>query len=276
MCAVFDTLLHGMPHNTNDAIRHIVSKEIGEIWSSAKKDKANNGEIKRRLRNYIYNNAEAIGSVIDAVGKTKSAHIDVDNDPFGINIPAKLPNYLVGEIFTIARTSDKISAIETLIQGFKRFVENNTKFKRELLYDKKRIHKKESAWQSAFQSYIDFSLKQLNIDITPEFETGRGPVDFKFSEGEDFKVLVELKLSSNPLYKAGLEKQLEAYKQATTNVRKSYFIFIDLDYDATKSQEKRRTLNNIRDRYNLDSTIVVIDGLLQESASKLHTRKATK
>lgn len=269
LSSVFSTLFHGLRDRSNDAIRDSVSKDIGEIWAEAQKDGAGSRETKRRLKNYIYKNANAVNSVVEAINNTKATPIDIRNDPSGINIPSRLPMFMVGKFPDVSKCVDKLSMIHALIEAFRCFITNNTKFKRELLYDSNGNPKHEAAWQSALQSYIDFSLKQINVDITPEFETGRGPVDFKFSEGEEFKILVELKLSTNTQYKAGLEKQLEIYKKATINVRKAYFIFIDLETDARKSQEKQKNLIDIKNRNKLDSEIIIIDGLLHESASKI-------
>ena len=112
-------------------------------------------------------------------------------------------------------------------------------------------------------------MRRLDIDITPEFPTGRGPVDFKFSEGETFKVLVEIKLSTNPQYLSGFTKQLEIYKNATNNVKKAYFIFVDLSKDEKSTDQLQKLLQLKRD-YGLDTEILVIDGTLPDSASKVH------
>lgn len=52
-------------------------------------------------------------------------------------------------------------------------------------------------------------------DVTPEANDGRGPVDFKISEGSADKTLVEFKLASNSQLKRNLEKQAEVYQKAS-------------------------------------------------------------
>ena len=60
--------------------------------------------------------------------------------------------------------------------------------------------------------------------MTPEAETGFGPVDFKFSIGDECKILVELKLSSNKKLRAGYEKQIQAYHVAEKAIHSFYVI----------------------------------------------------
>lgn len=52
-------------------------------------------------------------------------------------------------------------------------------------------------------------------DVTREANDGRGPVDFKISQGADNKSLVEFKLASNSQLRRNLEKQVEIYKKAS-------------------------------------------------------------
>lgn len=52
-------------------------------------------------------------------------------------------------------------------------------------------------------------------DVSREVNDGRGPVDFKISQGSKDKTLVEFKLASNPQLKRNLQKQLEIYEKAS-------------------------------------------------------------
>jgi hypothetical protein len=51
-------------------------------------------------------------------------------------------------------------------------------------------------------------------DVTPEANDGRGPVDFKISQGASDKTLVEFKLASNNKLSQNLQNQVEIYKKA--------------------------------------------------------------
>ncbi|MBV5349814.1 hypothetical protein JZU71_01240, partial [bacterium] len=58
-----------------------------------------------------------------------------------------------------------------------------------------------------------------DLDISPESDAGRGPVDFKFSNGSKGKVLVEIKLTSNNQLQHGFESQLPIYMKAEGAIR---------------------------------------------------------
>jgi predicted RNA-binding protein YlxR (DUF448 family) len=107
-----------------------------------------------------------------------------------------------------------------------------------------------------------------NLDITPEAHTGRGPVDFKISSGFTGRVLVEVKLSSNPNIVHGYEKQLEIYKTGERTAR-AFYVVIDVDERlSTKSRPLFDLQRKAKESGRNTSEIVLIDGLVKPSASK--------
>jgi len=58
------------------------------------------------------------------------------------------------------------------------------------------------------------------VDVNREVNNGRGPVDFKLSNGDKDKTLVEFKLAKNTGLKKNLQHQVEIYKKAN-NTKKS-------------------------------------------------------
>lgn len=269
--SVFGTFLSNFEHTpsqSNDNLRENVNQQIADIWRDALKDKLTDSDIKRTLKQFIYKKPDAVKSIITAVETTDLPPINFETDLTGFNIASKFANYFDPSTMSDISTTDKLNAIDAILKKLQTFLTNNTDYKRELLYyDGKNKH--EHAWQQTLRCYVDNGLRALNIDITPEFPTGRGLVDFKFSEGENFKVLVEMKLSTNGQYLAGLTNQLEIYKNATNNVKKAYFIFVDLSNDK-KSTEQIQKLFDLKKQYGLDTEILIIDGTLPDSASKVH------
>lgn len=55
-------------------------------------------------------------------------------------------------------------------------------------------------------SYLYFQTN--NIDVLPEANIGRGSIDFKLSRGVNERILIEVKLASNPKLRQGLNLQL--------------------------------------------------------------------
>jgi hypothetical protein len=56
---------------------------------------------------------------------------------------------------------------------------------------------------------------RTNFDVSREVNDGRGPADFKISDGASNKTLVEMKLASNTGLRRNLEKQVEIYQKAS-------------------------------------------------------------
>lgn len=50
-------------------------------------------------------------------------------------------------------------------------------------------------------SYLYFQTN--NIDVSPEANIGRGPIDFKLSRGVNERILIEVKLACNPKLQQG-------------------------------------------------------------------------
>ena len=84
--------------------------------------------------------------------------------------------------------------------------------------------RKEKAVQLLFWCIVKHYCEANNIDPSPEVETGRGPVDFKFSSGYRNRVLIELKLASSSKLKQGFQKQLSTYLNAHKEFHGYYVI----------------------------------------------------
>jgi hypothetical protein len=106
------------------------------------------------------------------------------------------------------------------------------------------------------------------IDITPEADTGRGPVDFKFSTGFDRRVLVEIKLSTNPNVLKGFTKQLEVYNEAEAPIA-GYYLVIDVGHLRSKKKKLDLAAANHKVSGSGLSTVRYVDGLPKLSASKV-------
>ena len=110
--------------------------------------------------------------------------------------------------------------------------------------------------------------KANNLDLTPEADTGNGPVDFKMSSGFNGRVLVEIKLSTNSKLIAGYEKQLRAYAEAEETTS-AFYIVLDVGQMGKKDQQLVAVKNREAKAGKPTSAIVLIDGQRRPSASKL-------
>jgi hypothetical protein len=109
--------------------------------------------------------------------------------------------------------------------------------------------------------------KAYNLDLTPEADSGNGPVDFKISLGYSKRVLVEVKLSKNSKLLQGYERQLERYRIGEDTEHATYLV-IDLGDLGRKEERLNDTRNRIVASGKRASEIVVVDATRRVSASK--------
>ncbi len=91
-------------------------------------------------------------------------------------------------------------------------------------------------------------------DVSPESNSGRGPVDFKISRGAKDKTLVEFKLASNSNLKRNLKNQTSIYEKAH-DTKKSIKVILYF------SEKELITVRRILTELNMkgDKDVVLID-----------------
>ena len=253
----------------NQDLRNKVNSQIGDIWSiKTKKDK-------EKIRENLLKSKEAFNTFLQLSKKLEKESYDRYFDPIGFFLMRKILNASLEEKYPLELPKHEtenieyiITIVEKIIEHFIELVEKKGLW-RELWHEDK--HRNESAAQRMFFGIADVYCKYNNIDITPESDSGAGPVDFKFSKGYESRVVVEVKLSSNTQYKHGYEKQLEIYKEAESTDT-GYFLFIDIDNDDEKFNKKLHKINKIYNEQIAQnrkaSKIYVVDGNKKKSASK--------
>ncbi len=156
------------------------------------------------------------------------------------------------------------ATVQAILQQFLELVEDNNLW--ELLWTGIEP-RHERAGQLLFFAVANVLCAANDIDISPETNSGGGPVDFKFSTGFVGRVLVELKLSKGQVV-AGYTKQLERYKRAAkTNA--GIFVVLNVGGMGQKLRTIQRLQREAQARGETTSQIVVIDARRQVSASKL-------
>jgi hypothetical protein len=161
-----------------------------------------------------------------------------------------------------------LEAIKKLIDEFGNYIENNKGWS--LLWNDNGKPKSEDAAQNLFYGIVTHYCRANNIDISREANIGRGPVDFKVSQGFSLRALLELKLAKNSKFWNGLERQLPKYMLAE-GIDIGYFVIImfnEKDYNRlSKLQEKVESVNK-KTRY-LISSVAIDASRNPPSASKL-------
>lgn len=251
----------------NEELRERVNAYVGEIWSTMTKKE------KQRLKKAALSSKEAFQQVISLIREVEPKPYDFKSDRNGESFwtelldqiardyPCDLSNF-AGRKLT---TQDVIQVVNNILSQFQDLIENKGLWKE--LWDEDGKPRKEKASQRLFFAVAYSYCKANNIDLTPEADSGNGPVDFKLSQGFDSKLVVEVKLSTNGSLVHGYEKQLEIYKKADdTNL--GVFLIIDVGKIGKKYGEVQKLRNDFMEKYGTASEIWYLDGNQKASASK--------
>lgn len=122
-----------------------------------------------------------------------------------------------------------------LAQSFKHAVEEQGGWKH--LWDEGYTkHRKEDIAQSLAGMMWRHQCKVADIDINREIETGRGPVDFKFSSGWQERALLEVKYLESNAFLNGLRKQTLQYLKSE---EVSFGVYLVIQYEESVRMDQR-------------------------------------
>lgn len=209
-------------------------------------------------------------TLLDMLHDTPPAAYDMTRDPNGELFWRRVAATLAAEEpFTLESPpvwdlEGITGVVDAILEQF-RFLIEDRRFSEEL-YDRG-TPRPEKAAQRLFFAVAYAYCKANNLDLTPEADTGNGPVDFKISSGFQGRVLVEIKLSTNTKLVKGYSRQLEAYKSGEeTSV--GYYVVLDVGGMGKKGQAVMAERNRAISRHERVSPIIFIDGIRRISASK--------
>jgi len=125
------------------------------------------------------------------------------------------------------------------------------------------------------------NAEALNIDISPETETGRGLVDFKLSAGYAEKVHVEMKYFHSRKIIQGLHQLVTYLKSERVNV--GFYVVIDFGIFGRNLRKEwgirekiLKTKENIEEEGHIQIFIIYIDARKKQSASKIESQKTSR
>lgn len=170
--------------------------------------------------------------------------------------------------FTINDDSSFLKAVEMMVGEFRHFVEENAGYR--LLWNDNGTSKSEKAAQLLFLGVVKHYCQANNIDISPEPNIGRGPVDFKVSIGFGLRSLLELKLARNGKFWNNARKQLPTYL-SSERIKSGFFVVITFSENDTKRiRGIKATVTLAAKAAKCDIQTVIVDaGADKPSASKL-------
>ncbi|MFC8450608.1 hypothetical protein [Kitasatospora sp. NPDC057223] len=158
--------------------------------------------------------------------------------------------------------------IQAVVEAFKHNIEEQDGW--QLLWDGN-TGREERLAQALFRSSVIHYCRANDIDFTGESNAGRGPVDFKFSQGWSSRALIEMKLVRNTRFWDGILAQQPQY-QISEEVK--FGIFVGVAYRdeqvSTQVRDKLKRAAEIASENSGAQIIsVLVDARKKTSASKL-------
>jgi hypothetical protein len=250
--------------NFNSSLRAKVNRYISQTW------KAKTKKEKERQLASLMKNKEGINTLIEVVNESKVKPYDFEIDEESVMFPQRIAEIVSKnplEISSKNNTNNELKKIvKTIIGQFQFLIEN--KGINMLLWKGKSEPNKEKTTQKIFLLVAYSYCKANDIDISPEMDSGRGYVDFKFSKGFSKKIIVEIKHSYNPKIIDGFSEQLQLYKKTEETVH-GYYIIVDVGGIGKKYEKLTEMYNNDPQKR---AEIIYVDGHLKPSASKIKSK----
>lgn len=233
----------------------------------------NNVPPKRAIRRFVMSQKQFRDLLFKEYDELEIDSYDFEADPEKINVDAEacrivtlaIRNGEMSPVKSIADRNDVDAVVSEINNFFKNEIENKDLWKS--LYDNDEYPLKEVKIQPIYRSIATYACRMFNIDLSPEVNNGRGCVDFKYSKGWDYKVLVEMKVASNQKIEGGLKKQLPSYMVAEETERAHLLI---LSFGGEGEMEKIKSTYDMEDEeFRNKISLTFIDCRKKQSASKL-------
>lgn len=263
IAADWEDVMDAAKHNQD--LRDRINSEISDLWKrKVQRDK-------RKVKDFAMQKKDSFQILLDALYNAEPEPYDLEKDPAGVVRWRDLLWIVNQEHPLTLKVSDSPSLedwdnlVRKIIQKFKDLVESGW-LTSELYNDGK--PKNEDAAQKLFYAVAEAYCDANNLDVTPEAETGRGPVDFKFSKGYRARILVEVKLSTNSKLLRGYESQLGTYIDSG-NAHRGHYMVIDVGKMGRKGERLLQKKNTAAKSRKNAPEVHFIEGTQKPSASKL-------
>jgi hypothetical protein len=249
----------------NEELRERVNQHIAEIWErKTKRDKG-------RLKSEALHSKEAFETLLRTMRAVTARSYDTESDPEGLiqwatkgsDFAAQFPVTL--EAPSALTLEAAFEVVVKIVHQFRHLIEHCGLNKELFRSDKEPRH--ESTAQRIFFAVSYAYCRANNLDISPEIDTGNGRIDFKFSNGFDIRILVEVKLSTNQNVLSGYRTQLEVYKESQETTKAIYLV-IDVGRMGRKDKDLMAIRNEAGKLGRPLSDLEFVDGTLKASASK--------
>lgn len=163
-------------------------------------------------------------------------------------------------------TPDNIyEVVSEICNQFKDVVENKGLFK--LLVDRHGDRVPEKKAQLLFFGVAYSHCYANDLKLSPEVDSGNGPVDFNVSRGMTANVNVEMKFADNPKLDNGLWSQLKIYNNAENATGSIYLVIKTNNVYDLKLDQMSRILNYRKNKGEKLPDLFIVDSTFKLSAS---------
>jgi len=136
-----------------------------------------------------------------------------------------------------------------------------------LLWNDNETSRSERAAQLLFLGIVKHYCAANNIDISPEPNIGRGPVDFKVSRGYKLRALLELKLARNTKFWGGAKKQVPAYLKAEKIRYGYYVVVVYTENDLRRARRIKRIIGEVNKLGRVLLKSIIVDATPDKSSA---------
>lgn len=249
----------------NHSLRIRVNKLVGDIFKIRSK------QLKNNYINSILTDKLALQDLIETIKGCTTSPYDIKNDNERLTCLDKVVELTQHSInnsnrskFTYTQDQSGLEYIvSSIIEHFSFMVEHKGLHK--LLWkEDKKSRCKEGVPQLIFHMVALTFCQAYGIDVNPEVNTGSGLIDFKFSNGYQYKSIVEIKYSDNPQLLHGITTQLPQY-MISEEANNGHYLILDIGKMRVRSERIEKACNDLP----LQCEIHYVDARLKRSASKL-------
>jgi len=262
-------------------LRELPTLNAGDWWNNYEAEQLRNdmnyevmGKVgKRKIVSIARRNPSSVHAWTKEAEAISSVPYDFRSDPKGVWIWKKEgQRFAASSPITIVPPDSQtkfVDVIRLIIHQFKHFVEEQGGWK--LLWnDTAGKDKNEEAAQLLFRGITSSYCSANDIVIDREVNLGRGPVDFKFSNGYHNRALLEIKKLHNGKFWQGLQTQLPSYLESD-ECDLGWFMIIKYREEGSSQEWEKRIpgiINTIQQQQQCIIYAVTINAAPKKSASK--------
>lgn len=253
--------------SVGDDLRQELNYELNVALS---KEERNNAAYETAWRH-----PHLVVNYLDQVAETDNKPYDVERDPKMLVEWAEIGRDAAAKQEPIAKldAESKFAAwVLELAKEFQHAVEETDLWKA-LWDDGLKKYRPEKIVQAVAGMLFAAHCRMADVDLTRESNLGRGPVDFKFSQGWQKRALLEVKLIPSTHFFTGASKQLPQYMKTE---RASVGVYLcvgysDKDFSPERLQPIEDTLRRLREDSGWTLEVIYVDARTtnKDSASKL-------